>query len=336
MRIFALYFMALALLFGCASAKPAAKAGPAPAPDAYLTAEGLGSTEGEARNQARAELSRIFEARVYSEARDRISAVVESSEDATTETTRQQIESRVRVVSDVKLVGVEVGEAWPQGGLYHALAMLDRRKARDSWASEVEDIDQKITSLLGTLGSLRGRLLKYRALRAAADLWVQREVLVSRLRVLGFYSGPPSGYDVAEVFRKTAEIKSSMPVYIEVVGEHAHALKGPLLKALGLAGYVMAEKPDAASVVITGTVLVEPVDLENPRLRYARASLTLAITDAEAGLSVGEVTEKQRGAHITYREAVDRALKKISESGPAELVRGLAGLPCPEECPASP
>jgi hypothetical protein len=310
--------MAVLLLAGCMAGKAGTGIGKAAPGAEYLTAEGIGRSESEARNQARAELSRIFESRVYSDTFDRVTAVIDSPG---VETSRQQIESKVRVVSRVELKGVEIDRAWKEDGEYHALAKLDRYKARDNWLREMKDIDGRIEGRLDALDSLESRLLRFRSLNAVSDLWIGREVLVSRLRVLGFdYSGFP-GYDMKSVFQRTVSIKSGMPVYLDIKGEHGARVREEVSEALGRAGYIMTERRDGASVTVTGRVEIWPVDVENPELEYARAIVALEIADAEAGLLVGEVSENRRAAHLSRPEAVERALKKVMSAVSGKLVR---------------
>jgi hypothetical protein len=309
--------LAAVLFLGCAAKKAGQVVEPSALGSQYLTAVGIGQSEGEARNQARAEISKIFESRVFSNTYDRVSAVIENSR---AETSKQQIESSVRVVSDVELRGVEIEKAWKKEGSHYARAVLDRYKARDNWTREMGNIDKMITGRLGALGSLESGLLKLRSLNVVSDLWVEREMLASRLSVIGFdYGGFPE-YDIKSVYKTVAEIKKAMPVYIEILGEHGARMRSRVAEALGRRGYVITDNREGASVRIVGKVKVRPVELEGTDLKYARVIVAIDVTDAEAGLSVGEVTENKRAAHIFYREAVERAFRKVNPSISEKLI----------------
>ena len=65
-------------------------------PSKYLTAEGLGQSESEARERAKAELSGIFEAKVSSEVINRVRSVVNSKDE---ETVTRDDEQNIRILS---------------------------------------------------------------------------------------------------------------------------------------------------------------------------------------------------------------------------------------------
>lgn len=309
---------------GCAGAEKAREKSTAegrayPASE-YLSATGLGQSEAEARNRAVAELSRIFESTVMSETLDRVKTLSKITEGGIDEATEQRLESRVRVVSRVELKGVEIAGTWVENGIYYATAVLDREKARDNWLRDIKDIDRRIKGRLKLLDRLPGRLLRYKSLKAVSDLWIQREAVLSRLRVLGYGQGVSTPYDINSVFQKLPEIKSSMPVFIDIEGEGAPLVGESLAGALGRAGFVLTDSPGGAAVVVEGRVEVAAVDIEHPEWKYARAGVSLTVLDADAGLSVGEVSAEKRSTHLKYEEAAARALRKVASRISGELV----------------
>lgn len=289
-------------------------------PERYLSAVGLGQSEGEARARAVAELSRIFESRVRSDTLDRVKLVVRSAGE---ESLEQEMDSRVRVISNVELKGLEVARTWQEKGTHYALAILERAKAAENWLNEVAGIDGKIEGRLDALGSTGGKLLRYRSLKAVTDLWLQRQVLQSRLTVLGYKAPAPQAYDMKQVFRSVSELKAHMPVYLDIRGEGAETVREHVAGALGQAGFAVAEDPDEAAVLVRGEVTVEPVDIEHPDWVYARASVSLSVFDIEADVSIAEVSGKRRATHLTYAEAAGRALRNVLPRVAGRLIDSL-------------
>jgi hypothetical protein len=318
MRLRYLIVVAMVVLYGCAGAQgtpEAAKEAGYPQ-SGYMTATGLGQSEGEARNQAVAELSRVFESRVSSDTLDRVRLVAGSTGE---EYSEQRIDSRIRVMSGVELKGVEVVKAWRQNGTHYALAVLERHKARDNWLREMRDLDRRIEGRVEALSSIESRLLRYKALQKISAVWIEREVIVSRLRVLGFDEGSPAGYDMRDVFRQLSETKAGMLLYVTVAGIHGGTVRERISEELGRAGFVLASSRRTADVLVEGKVEVRPVELGGSDLKYARAVVSLAVSDANAGVSAGEVTEDKRGAHLFYPQAVEKALDKVLNSVSMEL-----------------
>jgi hypothetical protein len=309
---------------GCAGAEKAGgkalAAGQVYPASGYLSATGLGLSEGEAKNQAVAGLSRIFESTVMSETLDRVRTMARITEGGTDEATEQRLESRVRVVSGVELKGVEIAKTWRENGTYYATAVLEKQKARDNWLRDIKDIDRRIKGRLKGLDRLPGRLLRYKSLKAVSDLWIEREAVWSRVRVLGFSQAVSSPYDINSVFQKLPEIKSSMPVFLDISGKEASLVGESLAEALGRAGFVVTDSPGGAAVVVEGRVEVAAVDIEHPEWKYARAGVSLSVLDADAGLSVGEVSVEKRSSHLNYEEAAARALRKVAARIAGELV----------------
>jgi len=142
----------------------------------YLTAEGIGQSESEARERAKAELSNIFEAKVSSEVINRVRSVINSKEE---ESVTRDDEQNIRVLSSVDLKGMEIGKVWHDNkqGNYHALAVLNRRKAREEWQGKVDDIDSRIEAILESIESLKSQFSRLQSLKKARRLWLEKEIL---------------------------------------------------------------------------------------------------------------------------------------------------------------
>ncbi|MBI4682714.1 MAG: LPP20 family lipoprotein [Nitrospirae bacterium] len=289
-----------------------------PDDSASFTAEGTGQSDTEARNQALSEMSRRFEARVISDTYDRTSAIV----DAAGETFMAHIEDNIRVISAVKLEGARIERTWFENekGIYHAIAVLDRHQAGENWQSEIKDIDNKIEGEFRLLDSIDSKFLKFGSLMTILNHWIEREVLVSRLRVLGFSDTSTRSFDIMRVFNMVPQIKAGMLVFLEVTGEYGNEMENKLSEALNKAGFVISDKRNKADVLITGRVEAGPVELNNPGWKFTRARVSLTIVDALTGSAVGEVSDDARAGHTTYKEAVHNAVKKIAVTASEKLI----------------
>lgn len=293
----------------------------------YMTAEGIGQSEPEAKNRAVAELSRIFESKVQADTLDKVKSVIKTSGKNTSETSEQMLQSRVNVISEVKLKGVEIGKVWKDKSEYHALAVLERKKARDEWVSEQGEIDRKVDGIVSTMQSTKSTLLKYKALKEIMDLWIKRTVISSRLNVLGFGGeAAPASYDINSIYKSQREAKTNMTIFIEIDGNKAKAVKEAVAGALGKAGFVIAKNKSNAAVIIDGSVDVSPLDMPNPDgWKYARAKVALSVIDAAEGVSIGDVTEDARGSHLSPGEAEQKALKKVLPDLSKKLIEFIEG-----------
>ena len=274
----------------------------------YLVAVGLGQSEPEAKNRAKAELSRIFESRIKSETLDRMLSVLAASG---AEKFEQSVESKVRVESDVELKGVEIARVVREKSMYKALAVLERSKANSEWRRRISEIDSQADGHMSTYRSAATTLGRYRALRRVSDLWVEREVFASRINVLGM-SAPPSPFDAGMVYKQMPVLRADMPVLIDIRSDYSDVIRDSVGEALGKRGFVMTFEESEAAVIVDGTIIVEPVDIEHPQWKYARATASLSVIDAENGQSVSDISEARRTAHVSASEAAEQSVRKLS------------------------
>lgn len=286
----------------------------------YLTATGIGQTEREAKRLAVAELSNIFEARVTSDVSSSVQSVIGSdSEERITKAARQS----VRVVSDLKLKGVRVEKVWYDESQrsHYALAVLNRRQAKDDWLQELHDIDGRAVAAIGSLELQKSGFTRLQTYKKIRELWLQREALVSRLRVLGFGNSSRAPYDIKLIFRKMAQIKAELLIYINAGnGKFAKLTVERITEKLGKHGFVMTRNKQDADIYINGTVTVEPVELPGKDFEFARARATFSIVDAVTGQTVGKVNKSKRAGHLKYSEAANKAVSKVSKSITEKLV----------------
>ncbi|MFZ3072389.1 MAG: hypothetical protein WA162_04025 [Thermodesulfobacteriota bacterium] len=315
MRIssFKYVFIATAFLMaGCGVVRETQKAGQAAIkyPEAdYLTATGAAVSEEGARNAALAELSRIFESKIKSDTLDRVRYASEGG----SEKFKAEIESEVNVATAVDLEGVSIGSEWYDDAkkTYYAVAALPRAEARNKWQKDIGNIDAEIQAELDSAESQESVLFKLRSFNTARSLWVRREVLVSRLRVIG--SPPPSSpYDMKNVLNSTARIKSEMLIYVGISGNSSIDAATTLSAALSGKGYSLTPTRSKADAVVEGVAEVSGVDVSNPPWKYARASISISMKDLKSGAIAAEVKTDKRAGHMSFEEAGHKAMKEAS------------------------
>ncbi|MDT8318005.1 MAG: LPP20 family lipoprotein [bacterium] len=317
---FSLLFLLTILIFSCAGTAAVSKK-PVSEPlvevkeypsSKFLTAEGAGQSESEARERAKAELSNIFEAKVSSEVINRVRSSVNSKDE---ETVTRDDEQNIRVLSSVDFKGLEIGKVWHDSkeGNYHALAVLNRHRAREEWQAKIDDIDGRIEAILESIDLVKSKFSRLQLLKKSRRLWLEKEIVVSRLRVLGFSNASITDYDIKYIVSMTNRITSSLIVSINITdGIYGKTISDEITEALSREGYAVAADGGEANVQISGLLKVSPVDLKNPGWEFARASASVVMTDTESGLTVGEITEKKRASHLTYDEAAHKAVKGVS------------------------
>ncbi|WDP84086.1 MAG: hypothetical protein HUN05_02020 [Desulfobacter sp.] len=224
----------------------------------------------DARKQAMAELSAIFESRVVS----RFTSVARSSLAADqAEIFEKEMESKVRIASDVRLQGARIGKTWQDdaSGLFYALAVLDKADAGRTWTSRLELVDNQIQAEAGVLETMEGRLSRMAALNRIMALALDRQVLESRLRVVDYPVEAFTGVDLGAVMDEQAALKSEIRLHILVQGESGSRVKEIIAQGLSRKGIALVHDPGAANAQILGMVEVSPMSLKNATTRFVRA-----------------------------------------------------------------
>ena len=304
----ALFFLAA----GCGVVKEPQKAGRVAIkyPEAdYLTATGTAGSEEGARNAALTELSRIFESRIKSDTLDRVKYVSEGGN----EKFKAEIESVLSVATAVDLEGVRIGNEWydETKKTHYAIATLEKAQARDKWQKDIGNVDAEVQAELNSAESQESPLFKLKSFNKARALWVKREVLASRLRVIGSQA-KASSYDMKKVLDSTAAIKGGMLIYVGISGNGSIDAADTISAALSGKGYGLSPTRSEAGAVVEGDAEISSVDVSNPPWKYARASVSISMKDARSGLVAAEVKTEKRAGHLSYVEAGHKAMKEAS------------------------
>jgi hypothetical protein len=288
----------------------------------FLTAQGIGSTETDARRQAMAELSAVFESRVFSQT---ASLAKSSLGPDNMEAFEKSLESRIQIISSVRLEGAKIGKVWQDkaSGIFHALAVLDRKSAGMQWTHDLELLDNRIGAASKALGTTPGKLAKMAALNRIVSLSLERHVIESRLMVVNYPILSEPDLDLGETMSQLAALQSNLRFYVYIAGEHGQRVKSILSQALTQNGNLLTLDRDTADVWVTGQVEVSPVSLDNSNAVFERAKGDVQVTDADSHGVFAEINEAVRKGHLDRNEAINKAVLAISQQLSNGLVRAL-------------
>ncbi len=316
-------FIVMGILFwgACAgsSPPPPTETGPEFPAERYLTATGIGETEAEARRAAVAEMSQIFESKVLAETFASAQSIIgESNQESFT----KEVESSVRMVSAVELKGVRIGKTWKaeSGGPYYALAVLDKLQARRSWDGEIETLETAMEGTKSALAAAHSDFRKLQAQNQMMTLWLQRESIRSRLRVIGFAGMREDEDDIRKIAKTAAEIRERLKIFIAVDGEKGDVVENVLGRRLTENGYNLVLNETEADILLQGDLRLENVNLQNPQVRFVRAMVHLRLLDRAENREMGDVTEDVRKGHVDRSEAARNAVESVAEMAADKMI----------------
>lgn len=285
----------------------------------YLLATGIGDSEQEARRQAVSEMSRIFESRVFT---DTVTTAKSFFDSEKGENFQKKYESNIKVISSVRLKGVKIRKTWHdrKRNSYYAIAELEKSSAEKEWTGQIRNINSQIKSDLSQAGKIDSPLLKLKPLNSIMKLWVEKQVVLSRLRVLGSSYRDIPGYSIEDIYNTISEIRNNMRICFDLQGKWADKIQSEAVKALAKEGFSFVSNTHSADVTVSGKVSVISVSLNRKDWKFARATALLEIVDTSSQTVAGQIAENARAAHLTASEADTKAIKKVSGKVANKLV----------------
>ncbi|CAD7837975.1 MAG: hypothetical protein [Olavius algarvensis Delta 4 endosymbiont] len=294
----------------------------------FLTAEGTGETELEARREALAALSGIFESKVHAETTSRARSAIGTGGD---EVFEKQVESRVAVVSTVQLTGAKIGRVWrleTGAAPYHALAVLDRNQAGRKWAAELATVQALVAAELKTLEQTSGRVQRLAALNKVLAGLLREQALESRLRVLNYPARAMLDADMDKIATELIQLRSEVRLFIELYGDGHASATARIADKLTTNGFLLSAERHSADAVITGSIKTRPLELNNPRAKFVRATATVKVIETDTGATLANVIADVRKAHVDPNEAQRNAIRQVADTL-AERLTAAIGFSAP-------
>jgi len=152
------------------------------------------------------------------------------------------------------------------------------------------------------------------------QLWIEREVIASRLNVIGFKAQDAQTYDLRDLFHMINQIKAQMHIHILITGKHNQEIEDDIASALTHEGFKLSPDREKADVLISGSVKTELLALDKPDWKFIRAKVFIDIIDAMSDTVVGQVSHQTRKGRLNQREAEYQAVKVASRAVAQKLV----------------
>lgn len=315
----------LLLAAGCSGTSKARKMSPSPEypEDRYLVATGYGDSPAEAAREARSAMAAIFSSTVYSETMAQATSAFDLDGK---EQFQKQVASTVQVISTVALEGVQVVDQGKEAktGAYTALAVLDRRQAAARWQRDLASTEERLAAEMAALPSVAGALSRLAALNRITGLDLAQKALASRLRVVGGATAPAAeSEDMRAVAAELVALRQKTTFLVVLEGDQAAEAIPIIREGLSREGLLITDDASAAAGRISGTVVLQPLNIDNPKARFVRAIITADIVDAATGVALKSVTARVRKANADEPEAARMAVRAAAEQITAEIAAAL-------------
>jgi hypothetical protein len=286
----------------------------------FIVGVGIGGDLDGARANARAEISRAFQARVQQTVTDtqtETSASVGRRHGPAAGT--QKSEMTTQVATDSLLEGVQIKETWfdKKKKKYYALAALDKRAARMALTQQIVDKEEGIGTRLAQEEDAETELSRAKALGQALTLAQERDALVARRRVVDPAPIPDMAGETstAKIDGALAKILSGITFHVKADGGEKSRLKQAVEGRIAGMGFKLTDREDAP-LVVTCTMTVEPFDRGHPQWKFYRWSGVVEMF--ENGKTVASSTPSGEEGHLTEKTAETKARDAGEEGMAAE------------------
>ena len=275
----------------------------------YLTGVGSADERGVAEDRARAEIARVFTARVSSALTATTSESTTRTGSATAIADRTAVTEETRSTTDKVLEGVEIAETWqdPQTQKVYALAVLERAQAAKRLDARLEEIEQGARPLRARLAEEDKAVALAAALRLLR-LEQDRRAVEKDLHIVEpdrpAHPSPPEA--------AARELLAKLSVRLTITGDDHGLVKTALGSALGTLGLSLAAAAARPDLVGDATISRQDLGVRDG-WHWSRATVAVVLRDAATSRVVVQLTETARDASRVEGESERRALAKVSE-----------------------
>ena len=295
---------------------------------AYITGVGYAADRGNAEDNARTEISKIFYARVQSKSRVYQQYLQSGGTDNADASLTVNIEEMTKVSTRKVLSGVRIAQVYRASGsenVYYALAVLERRQAQRNLTYQIQELDRKIQHLTTEAETLDDTLMKVKLLKSSLESFLQRQLYDAELRIVhpeGSGIPPQASFtDIHTQLSKTLLRGFWIGVVIE--GNKAREIRQALVTAFNQKGFSVIADTQKAHVLARGSAQITPIDQGASQWKFVRWKVNFNLIDQTGGAAFGSVTKTGKEGHLTLSQAEERAVQKIQKTLAPDLAEQL-------------
>lgn len=278
----------------------------------FLTAIGTGDTRKAAENSAAASLSQIFQSTIRAEqtVNERYKELFTAADQSTFEG-QSDVTKNITISTDQTLFNIQYPESYTDNaGRTYVLAVLERRPTAEIYKKKLEANEQQMVRYIVQHDASKDPIARYANVNAASVFSNINESLRQQLVIImpGSAYVPASGYDAVKVQQMLNNARKNLPFSISLAGDNNGRVVAIVKEMLSEMGFVTAAK---GAITISGDVSFQEIDLKRPE-KYVRWSYKFSVVDP-SGVSIVSLNENGREGHVTYDEAVNRALRTMKQ-----------------------
>ena len=285
-------------------------------PDRFLIAVGYGPDRPAAEDKARAEIAKIFYSDIHSSNRT-YQEILETTTGGQTRT-RESInfEEITRVSTRRVLSGVRIAQVYQESEpnpQFYALAVIDRYRTEKILQDKIEELDRDIQKLYLETQGQQDKLGQVQNLQLCVRKHILRQAYDTELRIISPNGrGIPQAVSFMEIKNRLNEVLlKDFFIALSIGGFRADEIQRTLVEALNQKGFAISEEIQKTSVLLRGTIEIEPIKQGLSEWKFVRWKVYFDLVDRQDGAVFGSVQKSGKAGHLTHAQAEERAILKM-------------------------
>ncbi len=287
-----------------------------PAKD-YLIGVGVGDTLDNARSSARAEIAKVFKAKIVQSAQETKNEQTTQAGSSAKFSSRQDTALSTSVSTDELLQGVEIAETWQDRKKknYYALAILNKRKSSQALMQQITDQEEIISAKRARAASAASTIEKLQALNGALEALQKKDELAARKQVLDpvAVSDIGAGSVRADIENQKAALISKIHFIVQTDDTpHLAASVSEKISSVGFATFPAPAEGKATGIteiMVYAKTAIELVERNNPQWIFYGWHATVSLTEgAMGGRVIATVVKDGQSSQMTANAAKTKAV----------------------------
>jgi hypothetical protein len=239
----------------------------------YFIGVGIGNSLDSARSNARAEIAKIFQARVMQVSQSQESESKSFSDSNSKFSSAMQNESTTQVITDQILQGVEIAETYQKKKDFYALAILSKQKVKFTFTQNVLDREVEVKNNMDMSKKAGSLVEKIKFLTLTLDAVERRDDAVAKRKVVDETAMP----EIDEISRvqieKDRDDAIRKIIFVVDVKDKslANAITQEITKLnMRVETVIPKNIGDNYVIIIKADITTEPVERDTPNWKFYR------------------------------------------------------------------
>ncbi|MCP9292995.1 LPP20 family lipoprotein [Gracilimonas sediminicola] len=275
----------------------------------YLMAVGSGSTLNEARGDAFASLSQIFQMDIDATEQLNSEFIDRNINNQLYSESTSQLLNNIKIGTNQELMNTTIlTSEVDKFGTYHALAGMDRAESSRIYNQEISNNRIKINELEQNADGENNILQKLVLLKKAQSLATANEILTRQLNVIR--GGAGTGGEATETLVRLQEKfrTAQQKAIVKLASDNATStVKAAVASVLQNAGFTIAESTDNAILAVNVNYLTQKADLNRDDAEFVKWELVIEVNDLQTNRSFKTYMTEGRDGAPSYADALKRA-----------------------------